>query len=133
MKYTFKNESGNARTVNIPEDFIQRTKKSLGCTTKEAIDIYLSDEGYITNEVVQELTEKAKGQVHRETSGKKRTVTRKPDLVKQELIKVLRASLEDAGMSIVDVEVMNIERMIRFKINDDIYEVTLSKKRKPKN
>ena len=131
MKYTFMNKEGRPQQINIPEEYIARTRKSLNCSNKEAIELYLSDEGYIDNSTVQELTEKAKGQGHRESSGKKRTVTRKPDLFKRAMIQNLYeyiSSLPDVR----DCEVMNVERIVRFAAGDEEYEVTLSKKRKPK-
>ena len=125
------NKEGRPQQINIPEEYIARTRKSLNCSNKEAIELYLSDEGYIDNPIVQELTDKAKGQSHREAFGKKRTVTRKPDVFKRAMIQNLYeyiSSLPDVR----DCEVMNVERIVRFAAGDEEYEVTLSKKRKPK-
>lgn len=129
VRYTFINKSGHPQTVDIPDEYIARTRKSLGCSNSEAINLFLSDEGYVDNAVVQELTDKAKGQTRRAESAKKRTVTRQPDLVKRDLIDLLDRTLR-AYDGITNLEVTNIERMLRFTIGEDNYELTLSKKRK---
>lgn len=125
------NGDGHPQQVNIPEEYIARTRKSLGCSNKEAIELYLSDEGYIDNPIVEELTEKAKGQPHRAVSEKKRTVTRKPDVFKRAMIQNLYEYISQLP-DVRDCEVVNIERIVRFAAGNDEYEVTLSKKRKPK-
>ena len=86
-----------------------------------------------------ELTEKAKangvntaGRAQGEKKPRK-APKRKPDETKRELIRLLADLLmETEEPAIENVEVTNIERMIAFSIGDDKYELTLSKKRKPK-
>lgn len=134
MKYTFVNNSGNEQTIDIPEEFIMRTRRALGCDVREACELYLSDEGYVDNEVVQELNEKAGAQKTRKGP------VRKPDPIKRAMIEYLRQSVETADVVAADgtniscenIEVTNPERVVRFQISDDIYEITLSRKRKPK-
>lgn len=128
MKYTFVDKNGKQRTVNIPDDDIKRSKSAFGLSNKEAIDMWLVDEGYLENPVVEELNAKAKANgVGAGT--KKRTVRRKEDPVKRALI----ASLFDYIQEYAGVEsaaVRNPERIISFSLGDDTYEITLSKKRK---
>lgn len=148
MKYTFTNEAGQNQTVIVPDDYIQRNCAALGISAREAIHMYLSDEGYISNEIVDELTQKAKSSgTQRIESGKKRKApTRKPDWVKRALVDHIAFSLRDTVVEYLDsatgidtkvcpceVEITNIERVISFNIGDDKYELTLSKKRKSKN
>lgn len=139
MKYTFTTENNESKTITIADEvFIQGRKE--GLSNREIIDRYLSDEGYIINPVVAELTEKAKankvGAAAR--SGKRKAPTRKPDETKRALIQMFKETLDEFGHGdtplngIHSVEVTNIERMIAFSIGDDKYELTLSKKRKPK-
>lgn len=132
MKYTFTTENGAQKTINIADEvFVQGRKE--GLTNREIIDRYLSDEGYIVDPVVAELTEKAKanGTGLKARTGKCKAPTRKPDETKRALIVALNDFLCDyAGTK--DVTVTNIERIIAFRIGDDNYELTLSKKRKPK-
>lgn len=128
MKYTFVDKNGKQRTVNIPDEDIKRSKSAFGLSNKEAIDMWLVDEGYLSDPVVEELNAKAKANgVGAGT--KKRTVRRKEDPVKRALI----ASLFDCIQEYAGVEgatVRNLERIISFTLGDDTYEITLSKKRK---
>lgn len=128
MKYKFADKDGKQRTVNIPDEDIKRAKSAFGLSNKEAIDMWLVDEGYLTDPVVEELNAKAKA--NGVGAGvKKRTVRRKEDPVKRALI----ASLFDFITLYDGVEVsqiVNPERIVSFTIGDDTYEITLSKKRK---
>ena len=70
---------------------------------------------------------------------KRKAPVRKPDETKRALIRELNDFLSSLGNDdgplnmIHDIEVTNIERVIAFSIGDDKYELTLSKKRKPKD
>lgn len=132
MKYTFINQKGEQQTVVIPEEVITKHKRSLGCNTKEAIELFLFDEGYIDNAEVDKLTDKAsqnKYQMRAKGDGKRKAPSRKPDEIKRGLIDNLHKHLLDLD-HIDNVEVTNPERIIAFTIGDDNYELTLSKKRK---
>ena len=133
MKYTFITETGTEKTINIPDAvFVQGRKE--GLSNRETIERYLSDEGYIVDPVVAELTEKAKANgtnVRAKGEGRKKP-TRKPDETKRMLIAGLAKYIEEAYAEVHDVQVTNIERIIAFQIGEDKYELTLSKKRKPK-
>lgn len=135
MKYTFTNIDGHEKTVNIGEDVLAQGKRE-GLSTRETIDRFLSDEGYIVDPTVRELTEKAKSNginnAGKVSSGKRKAPTRKPDLVKRMLIEGLSKYISEAYAEVKNVQVTNIERIIAFSIGDDNYELTLSKKRKPK-
>lgn len=135
MKYTFTNIDGHEKTVNISEDVLTQGKRE-GLSTRETIDRFLSDEGYIVDPTVRELTEKAKSNginnAGKVSSGKRKAPTRKPDLVKRMLIEGLSKYMSEAYAEVKNVQVTNIERIIAFSIGDDNYELTLSKKRKPK-
>ena len=128
MKYTFADKDGKQRTVNIPDDDIKRAKSAYGLSNKEAIDMWLVDEGYLTNPVVEELNAKAKANGVKGGS-KKRTVRRKEDPIKRQLIATLFDSLK-IWDGIYNAEIRNPERIISFSLGHDTYEVTLSKKRK---
>lgn len=128
MKYTFADKDGKQRTVNIPDDDIKRAKSAYGLSNKEAIDMWLVDEGYLENPVVEELNAKAKANGVKGGS-KKRTVRRKEDPIKRQLIATLFDSLK-IWDGIYNAEIRNPERIISFSLGDDTYEITLSKKRK---
>lgn len=134
MKYTFINRNGKEQTIDIPEDFIVRNKRALRISTQEACELYLSDEGYIDNEVVQEINEIV-------NAGKtRRGPKRKEDPIKRSIIAELEKDLQGVDYFSGDAEcnqpqnitIMNPERIIRFELGDDTYEITLSRKRKPK-
>lgn len=138
MKHTFIAADGSEKTVNISDEILAQGRTE-GLSVKETIERYLSDEGYIVNEVVAELTSKAKGAgvngAGRVAGDKKKrkAPTRKPDYTKRAIIAVLADALIDIeGVVPQSIQVTNIERMIAFSFGDDKYEVTLSKKRKPK-
>lgn len=128
MKYTFADKDGKQRTVNIPDDDIKRAKSAYGLSNKEAIDMWLVDEGYLTDPTVEELNAKAKANGVKGGS-KKRTVRRKEDPIKRQLIATLFDSLK-IWDGIYNAEIRNPERIISFSLGHDTYEITLSKKRK---
>lgn len=142
MKYTFTADNGKEKTVSIPDDYIRTNKKNLGLTTKEAIDLWLFDNDYIENAEADALTQvvlASKGNRHVGGKSPRKAPVRKPDYTKRTLISEIKNSLEglalDAGSGSVEVSnisIPNIERVVRFELGDDTYELTLSKKRKPK-
>ena len=146
MKYTFTADNGKEKTVSIPDDYIRTNKKNLGLTTKEAIELWLFDNDYIENAEADALTQAAlasKGANVR-VGGKslRKAPVRKPDYTKRTLISEIKNSLEglvldveDAGSGSIEVSnisIPNLERVVRFELGNDTYELTLSKKRKPK-
>lgn len=143
MKYTFTADNGKEKTVSIPDDYIRTNKKNLGLTTKEAIDLWLFDNDYIENAEADVLTQAAlasKGSHRVGGKSPRKAPVRKPDYTKRTLISEIKNSLEglalDAGSGSIEVSnisIPNIERVVRFKLGDDTYELTLSKKRKPKS
>lgn len=138
MKYTFINENNKEQTVVIPDEYIKKNRAALGISNKEAILMYLSDEGYIENAEIAELTAKAKENkvgVAGERKQRKAPV-RKPDEVKRAIINHLFDSIMHTDVAVIgnahDIEITNPERIIAFSIGTDKYEITLSKKRAPK-
>ena len=135
MKYTFMTAEGVEKTVNIKDEVLAQGKRE-GLSMRETIDRFLSDEGYIVDPTVAELTNKAKANginnAGKTSSGKRKAPTRKPDMVKRMLIEGLSKYMSEAYAEVSNVRVTNIERIIAFSIGDDNYEITLSKKRTPK-
>lgn len=142
MKYTFTADNGKEKTVSIPDDYIRTNKKNLGLTTKEAIELWLFDNDYIENAEADALTQAAlasKGTNRVGGKSSRKAPVRKPDYTKRTLISEIKNSLEglalDAGSGSIEVSnisIPNVERIVRFELGDDTYELTLSKKRKPK-
>ena len=56
MKY----ELDNGRTINIPDKDIENLQKNLDISYNEAVLTWLSDNDYISDDTVEELSEKAK-------------------------------------------------------------------------
>lgn len=136
MRHTFVTAEGKEKTITIPDEVLTQGRKER-LSVSETIERYLSDEGYIVDPTVEELTAKAKangvntaGRASGEKKKRKAPV-RKPDETKRALIQALFEFVE-AYEGTDNVEVTNIERMIAFSIGEDKYEITLSKKRKPK-
>ena len=134
MKYTFKHK-GAEKTIEIPDEYITTQKRTLGLSNKEAIDLYLFDEGYAENEFVSEMTEKAKKNKSQSVRRSKRKAPkRKEDPIKRAMIAFLLDSLIDVpqeyNLKVECPTVVNPGRIISFTIGEDTYELTLSKKRK---
>jgi predicted RNA-binding protein Jag len=126
----------NGKNVNVPEEFIERTMKSLDVDRAEAVRIFLDDEGFTTNDEIVAMSAKAKaaGSGLKATGEKKerKAPVRKPDEVKRAIIAALAEFIETTDGA-ENVNVTNIERMIAFSIGSDNFEVTLTKKRPAKN
>lgn len=134
MKYTFTKADGAQKTVEIADDWIAKTRRALNISSSEAINLWLCDNGYITDDEQEALNQKATAANAgmRVQSKERKKPTRKPDDLKRMLIAGLAKHMAEAYDGVRNVEVTNIERMIAFAIGDDQYEITLTKKRKPK-
>lgn len=137
LKHTFIAADGKAKTVNIPDEVLAQGRKER-LSVSETIERYLSDEGYVVNDTVAELTDKAKaagvngaGRQSADNKKPRKAPQRKLDETKRMLVRALENCLSTLGPC-ENVEITNVERMIAFSIGNDKYEVTLSKKRKPK-
>lgn len=141
MKYTFIDDNNESRTVNIDDAELNKLKASIGGTTKEAINLWLFDHDYIENDVVNELSEKAKENKTGAAVGTKKgrkPPKRKEDPTKRAIISALYDYIMCGNIdkqlmfdkTIAPVEITNPERVIAFSIGNDNYELTLSKKRK---
>ena len=126
MKHNF-----NGKEINIPDAEIQHNMKALGISEKEAIDMWLDDNDYTENEVVEELTKKAKSVKRYEQAEKPRKKTvkeRKVDEEKKHLINILVTSLNS---EVSNISVKN-EAEISFICNENSYTIKLVKHRPPK-
>lgn len=134
MKYNL-----NGKNINIPDTDIERSMKSLELTKEEAIQMWLEDEGYLENEEQEELECKAKENritvtIHQATTKDPRKKTqkervRKENPTKEMVIREIAALLPKFAE---DVEVLNVGKLISFRIGEEKYEIDLKQKRKPK-
>lgn len=134
MRYTIHEGPNAGKRINIPDAVIEQGLRE-DLTRAETIERYLSDEGFLENAVVAELTQKAKDNkaVNHDAGAKpkRKAPTRKPDEVKRAIVAAIAEFVE--GIEGVDnVNITNVERMIAFAYAGDNFEVTLTKKRKPK-
>lgn len=122
------------KLIQIPDAEILKNQKTFGITKDEAIQLYLEDEGLLENEVVEELTAKAKAnKVSREAKAEnpRKAVKRerKPDEEKENLIEILAKCLKNAGF---EAEITNKSKIIEFNVGENHYKLDLIKQRQPK-
>lgn len=124
----------NGKNIHIPDAEISKNMKLLGISRDEAVQMWLEDEEYIKNDVVEELTEKAKiNKINHEAKAlKQRKATkreRKPDEEKENLIEILANCLKNAGFT---AEITNKSKIIEFNVGENHYKLDLIKQRPPK-
>lgn len=128
MMYTLE----NGKKVNIPDKDIDNYVDKLEISQAEAIEMWLCDNDYETNEEQEKLVKKSKGQRHYEKSDtprKKTTRERKVDEEKKHLISCIKVLLEGLGASISNVK---NEAEISFIFGKNDYTIKLIKHRPPK-
>ena len=134
MKYKVRNKE-----INIAEEVLESYQKNLDVTREEAIQIYLEDEGYEVNEVVEELTKKAKenritATIHGATDvvrKKKKTVVRKENPDKEMIIAAIAEMLGSIeGTS--NIKVANVGKIVEFSLNGKNFKVDLIQRRELK-
>ena len=129
MTYNF-----NGKNLTIPDKDLENLMTTLELTKSEAIQTWLDDNDYTTNEVVEELTAKAKKEVRRyEKSDKVRksaTKERKVDEEKKSFLDGFRIFTEGKGGIVTAVK---NEAEFSFTFNDTEYSVKLIKHRAKKD
>lgn len=128
MLYTLE----NGKVINIPESFLKNAMQKLEISQKEAIQLYLEDNGYSENAEAEALTEKAKGVKvlpGAKSKSPRKTATRekKPDVEKEQLIELLAEALTAKGYP---VEILNKSKLITFVIGENVYKLDLIRQRK---
>ena len=129
MNYKF-----NGKNINIPDNEIQNNMRLLDISKEEAIQLWLEDNDYLENEIVEELTKKAKENKinHEAKSDKPRKAVkkeRKPDEEKEKLIEILANCLKTEGF---ETEITNKSKIIEFNVGGNHYKLDLIKQRPPK-
>lgn len=134
MKYNL-----NGKNINIPDADIERSMKNFELTKEESIQMWLEDEGYLENEEQEELERKAKenritATIHQATAKDSRKKTqkervRKENPTKEMIIREIAALLPKFAE---DIEILNVGKLISFRIGEEKYEIDLKQKRKPK-
>lgn len=124
----------NNKTIRIPDAEIEKNMKILDISKEEAVQMWLEDNDYLENAVVEELTEKAKKNKikHEAKSDKPRKTTtkeRKPDEEKEKLIEIFANCLKNAGF---EAEIVNKSKIIEFNVGETHYKLDLIKQRAKK-
>lgn len=138
MKY----ELDNGRTINIPDKDIERLQKSLKISYNEAVYTWLVDEEYITDETVEELSEKAKknritATVHQAKADNSQKKERKPrekkeNPLKKQIIDAIFAGLSQNLPENVTINITNDEKYIDFVMDGLEFTVNLVQHRPKK-
>ena len=130
----------NGKVVTIPDEEIKQSKDALGISTKEAVEMWLDDNGFTVNEEQAELDEKAKEvKVNfvdaREVKAKKerKPVVKKVSDEKKVLFESIVANLDRCELvERENVTVLNENKLIQVKINGKVFKIDLVEQRPPK-
>ena len=124
----------NGKNIHIPDADLEKSMRLLRISHDEAVQMWLEDEGYLENEIVEELTARAKAnKISRGAkSDKPRKAVkreRKPDEEKENLIEILAKCLKNAGF---EAKITNKSKIIEFNVGENHYKLDLIKRRPPK-
>ena len=127
----------NNKVVKIPQKEIDNLMKTLELTEQEAIETWLDDNDYTTNEQVEELTKKAKANgttkigARVNVENKKVERERKANPTKALIIDQLWQKLAEIE-HISNLKIENKEKLITFSLNGNDYKLDLVQKRAKK-
>ena len=127
----------NNKVVKIPQKEIDNLMKTLELTEQEAIETWLDDNDYTTNEQVEELTKKAKVNgttkicARVNVENKKVERERKANPTKALIINQLWQKLAEIE-HISNLKIENKEKLITFSLNGNDYKLDLVQKRAKK-
>ena len=131
MKYTV-----NGKSVNIPNEELEKSMRVLELTRDEAIQLWLEDNGFEDNEEQNALDEKAKkvkvnhgaGESGKAKNSKPRTVVVSDE--KKELFDEIFSNLADVYGENAKIEKEN--KLIIVKIGENTFKIDLIETRKKK-
>lgn len=134
MRYTLD----NGRVVNIPDAEIKKNMVMLDLTEEEAIQLWLDDNDFDTNEELEELDAKAKkvkidhgaGDVKARKKSDKPRVVKVSD-AKKELFGQIFANLTSFYAN--NATILKENKLISVKIGDKTFKIDIIEQRPPKN
>ena len=132
MRYDF-----NGKIINIPDEEIKHFMTTLDLTEQEAIEMYLDDHEYTTNEVVEELTKKAKtnktDKIVVQSKAEKTKTERKPkeNPLKQAIIANIYSFLSK-NPTLLGVTIENPTKTIDFYVEGKHFSLNLVEHRPKK-
>jgi hypothetical protein len=133
MKLTLE----NGKTVNAPDEEIIKLKDTLKISTAEAIELWLDDHDYETNEEQVALDEKAKNagcmvdarEVTKEKKERKPVTKKVSDEKKQLFLDILESLQAIYGEN---VSILNNNKLIQVKIGEKSYKIDVIEQRPKK-
>ena len=127
------------KNFQIPDDFEESTVNKLGVSMIDACEMYLSDNGLVKDETIEELSQKAQknritSTIHEAKSGKsnRKAPKRKENPLKQEIIDAIFTGLLDFHPQKDSFTVRNKEKYIDFTIAGRNFTVNLVEHRPKK-
>ena len=127
------------KEIRIPDNDIKRLVNTMKINEKEAIQIWLEDEGYLINEEQEELVKRAKeNKSHKIAKAERKAPivlkNKKEKVVKENPTKemVIAEIAKILPNFATDIKIENKAKLITFKIGDEEFKIDLIQKRKKK-
>lgn len=126
----------NGKAVRINEQEVNKIAAGLGISKQEAIQVWLEDNEYIENAEQVKLDTKAKSNritatIHQakaiNTKKTQRERVLKDDPAKENLIRCIKAALEEKGCE--KVEIVNKTKLISFTLGGETFKLDLIRQR----
>ena len=133
MTITFNNS-----TIEIPDAEINKAMKNLDLSANEAVEMWLDDHGYTSNEEQKELDKKAKNvKIQHDAQAETEKKARKPrekkvNPTKKAIIQAIYRGITDIIEGISDISITNDEKYIDFSLNNVKYTINLVAHREKK-
>ncbi len=127
----FTIELENGKNVKVAKKWVDTACQKLDIDVDTALEMWLEDNDYLKNEEQNELDKKAKTNkiklgATEKTERKKVVRERKPNIVKENIIK----NLENCVKSFAnDVKVENVGKIITFSYENKQFKIDLTEKR----
>jgi len=127
----FTIELENGKNVKVAKKWVDTACQKLDIDVDSALEMWLEDNDYLENEEQNELDKKAKENkiklgATEKTERKKVIRERKPNIVKENIIKNLESCVRSFA---TDVKVENVGKIITFSYENKQFKLDLTEKR----
>jgi hypothetical protein len=127
----FTIELENGKNVKVAKKWVDTACQKLDIDVDTALEMWLEDNDYLENEEQNELDKKAKTNkiklgATEKTERKKVVRERKPNIVKENIIKNLENCVKSFAS---DVKVENVGKIITFSYENKQFKIDLTEKR----
>ena len=127
----FTIELENGKNVKVAKKWVDTACQKLDIDIDTALEMWLEDNDYLENEEQNELDKKAKTNkiklgATEKTERKKVVRERKPNIVKENIIKNLENCVKSFA---TDVKVENVGKIITFSYENKQFKIDLTEKR----